>query len=367
MLLDGRLAGPGAELFDVGSDADCLDIRELKPARVAPVEELLHRARIRHARVAVADAGGKEFDESGRFRSSANLDLTHALSQPPHHTSPKAADDVVVDHANGLHECIADGRPYEVKSALDQVTAQHSGLLRLSRDLLEPSPSVLDGFAAHELPHVAGEAATLALNDKEGAGIGDRGLDLGAIAYNAVVLHQALNICFRELRQLGGIEARKHSAVGLALSENGEPAQTRLRSLEDQKLEKPTIVVLGHTPLLIVVADIQRIPSPAAAAPHCPSSCMDIITNLWSRSTRIRLTIHGQASRLICTANCDKLFAYETQSLHESSIHLVVEVGRVLVNGQNAWPFVPLLFSVMALIRRFTDGPPARHLIIRFP
>jgi hypothetical protein len=32
MLLDGRLAGPGAELFDVGSDADCLDIRELKPA-----------------------------------------------------------------------------------------------------------------------------------------------------------------------------------------------------------------------------------------------------------------------------------------------------------------------------------------------
>src|SRR5713101_2983075 len=223
---------------------------------------------------------------SGRFRSSANLDLTHALSQPPHHSSPKAADDVVVDHANRLHESIADGRPYEAKSALDQVTAQHSGLLRLSRDLLEPSPSVLDGYAAHELPHVAGEAATLALNDKEGAGIGDRGLDLGAIAYNAVVLHQALNICFRELRQLGGIEARKHSAVGLALSENGEPAQTRLRSLEDQKLEKPTIVVLGHTPLLIVVADVQRIPSPAAAAPHCPSSCMEIITNLWSRSTR---------------------------------------------------------------------------------
>ncbi len=63
MLLDGRLAGPGAELFDVGSDAYGLDIRELKPALVAPVEELLHRASIRHAGVAVADAGGKEFDE----------------------------------------------------------------------------------------------------------------------------------------------------------------------------------------------------------------------------------------------------------------------------------------------------------------
>jgi hypothetical protein len=47
------------------------------------------------------------------FKSPANLDLTHAPSELPHHGSPEAADDVIVDHADRLHERIADGRPYE--------------------------------------------------------------------------------------------------------------------------------------------------------------------------------------------------------------------------------------------------------------
>jgi hypothetical protein len=76
------------------------------------------------------------------------------------------------------------------------------------------------------LPHVAGEAAALALDDKEGAGIRDRGLDFGAIAHNVIVPHQALDICFSKIRHLDRIEASKRSAVGLALSENIESAQT---------------------------------------------------------------------------------------------------------------------------------------------
>ena len=52
MLFDGRLAGSVAKLFDVGGDADGFDVRESQAALVAPVEELLYRARVGDARVA---------------------------------------------------------------------------------------------------------------------------------------------------------------------------------------------------------------------------------------------------------------------------------------------------------------------------
>src|SRR6266851_672310 len=64
MLFDGRLAGPGAELLDVGSDAKRCDLLELEPAIFAPVEELLHCACIGGPRVAVTDVGGEELDEA---------------------------------------------------------------------------------------------------------------------------------------------------------------------------------------------------------------------------------------------------------------------------------------------------------------
>ncbi len=64
MLLDGGLRDRAAELLDVRRDRDRLDITELQPAFVAPIEEAFDRARIRGPRVAVADAGGEEFDEA---------------------------------------------------------------------------------------------------------------------------------------------------------------------------------------------------------------------------------------------------------------------------------------------------------------
>jgi hypothetical protein len=74
VLFDGRLAGLGTELFYVGSDRDGLNVRQFEPAFVAPIEELLYRARVRHPGVAVADAGGKEFDEAaaGAFATGAD-------------------------------------------------------------------------------------------------------------------------------------------------------------------------------------------------------------------------------------------------------------------------------------------------------
>jgi hypothetical protein len=62
--LTGRLRGLVAELLDVRRDRDCFDLVKFEAVLVAPIEELLYRARVSHARVAVTDAGGKEFNEA---------------------------------------------------------------------------------------------------------------------------------------------------------------------------------------------------------------------------------------------------------------------------------------------------------------
>src|SRR5438309_10268261 len=41
--------------------------------------------------------------------------------------APKAAAVVVVDHAGGLHEGVADGRAHELEAAADQIFAQSVG------------------------------------------------------------------------------------------------------------------------------------------------------------------------------------------------------------------------------------------------
>ena len=83
MLLDRRLRCFGAELLDVGRDAERLDFPDLELALVAPVEKLFHRVRVSHARVAVADVGGEELDETAPLaRSPWALIMDGSASRP---------------------------------------------------------------------------------------------------------------------------------------------------------------------------------------------------------------------------------------------------------------------------------------------
>ena len=49
---------------------------------IAPIEELLYRARIRHARVAVADVGGEELDEAAAGAFALGADNGRQRVQP---------------------------------------------------------------------------------------------------------------------------------------------------------------------------------------------------------------------------------------------------------------------------------------------
>ena len=52
------------------------------------------------------------------------------------------------------------------------------------------------------------------------------------------------------------VETVEGCSVVLALAQHGVPGEAGLRSLEDEKLEEPPVVVDRHTPLLVVVGGI---------------------------------------------------------------------------------------------------------------
>src|SRR5436190_9580341 len=102
-------------------------------------------------------------------------------------TSPKLAkaetiDCVIVDHADGLHEGVADGGADEFEAALEEVFAHRIGLRSFRGDIFESCSAMLDGFAADKGPEILVEGPELLLHGEHGAGILDGGVDLEAVS-----------------------------------------------------------------------------------------------------------------------------------------------------------------------------------------
>src|SRR3989442_9022202 len=92
----------------------------------------------------------------------------------PHLALAEAADDVVIDHADGLHVCVDYGGTDECEAAPFQVLAEGVGLVRLRRDVLERPGAILSRPPVDETPLIGGEAPELVLHAPEGAGVLDR-------------------------------------------------------------------------------------------------------------------------------------------------------------------------------------------------
>ena len=95
----------------------------------------------------------------------------------------------------------------------------------------------------------------------------DRRHDFGAVAHDAGVLHQRLDLRLVVAHDLFRIEAVEGGAEGVALAQDGDPGQAGLEAVEDQLFEQRAVVPFGHAPFLVVIGDIERILArPGAAA-----------------------------------------------------------------------------------------------------
>jgi hypothetical protein len=177
----------------------------------------------------------------------------------------EAIDGVIIDHAHGLHEGIADGRPDEFEASAQQISAQGIRLRRARGNLLGRSPPVHPRCATDEAPHVGVKTPELALYRKEGLRIAHGTLDLESVANNARIPEQALDSRRPEMGHCHGIETGEGVPIAFALLEYRLPAQASLRPLERQELEEDAIVMNWNTPLSIVIGNAEGSSGPETA------------------------------------------------------------------------------------------------------
>src|SRR6266478_977398 len=127
------------------------------------------------------------------------------------------------------------------------------------------SAFTLDRLSIDESPNVGVEAAELLLNRHEGLSVLNRGVDLQTIANDAGVAQKSCDLTLIVFRHLARIEIIKSGAIAIALPENYFPAQAGLRAFQNQKLEKPAVIVKRHAPLTIVIGNCQFSTRPLTA------------------------------------------------------------------------------------------------------
>ena len=145
----------------------------------------------------------------------------------------KAAARVVVDHASGLHESVADGGSGESETAAFEVFAHLVRFACTSGQSSRSCPSVFLRLPTDELPDVAVKSPELSLYRQECLRVGNCGSNFQTIAHNAGVGEKRPGFPLVIAGDFRGIEPVERSAVILALVEDCLPAQTGLCTLQD--------------------------------------------------------------------------------------------------------------------------------------
>ena len=125
-----------------------------------------------------------------------------------------AVPGVVHDHARGLHEGIANGRPNECETGFFQRAAHGFGFGRDGRHFAAV-PEMIDlGHAADKRP----EQTHRVLQRQPGGGVAPGRVELQAIAHDAWVQHQRVDLVIAQPRQALRIKAEQDLSIMLALA-----------------------------------------------------------------------------------------------------------------------------------------------------
>src|SRR5215471_957505 len=100
---------------------------------------------------------------------------------------------MIVDHSDGLHKRITDGRSYKSKAAALQVDTERIGLGSSGGNLFELIPAVDLRRTTDKFPYIAVECSKLLLHRQESLRVTHRRFDLQSISYNSGIQHEFLN------------------------------------------------------------------------------------------------------------------------------------------------------------------------------
>ena len=108
-------------------------------------------------------------------------------------------------------------------------------------------------------PGVGGEAAELVADIEAASRVVDDRLDLPAVADDARIGQETVDIIGPEARHRVDLEVRERGAEVLALAEDRQPRETRHEALEAELLEEAPIVRHRPPPLAVVIGPIQLV------------------------------------------------------------------------------------------------------------
>src|SRR5215470_269642 len=172
---------------------------------------------------------------------------------------PVAGHQMIVDHADSLHEGVDDGRADELETAAGKFFRNLARYRGFRRHLFGAAEIVHLRLAVEKIPEQAREAGSLLHHLEVGARGQDGTFDLQSIAHDAGILHQPLDLLRRIAGDLGGLEVVEGAAKIIALAQYRDPGQTGLEAIENELLVERTVVVFRHAPLLVVIGDIERV------------------------------------------------------------------------------------------------------------
>jgi hypothetical protein len=115
-------------------------------------------------------------------------------------------------------------------------------------------------------PHQIGEGLRPAKVEQR-AGVGDRRLDLAAVAHDAGIGQQAPDVRLAPGGDRLGVESLERRSEGLAFAQDGDPGEPRLEAVEDQLLPERPATAFRHAPFGVVVGDVEGI----VTAPSAPA------------------------------------------------------------------------------------------------
>src|SRR5262249_8402845 len=114
-------------------------------------------------------------------------------------------------------------------------------------------------FAVDVVPQQPRKPRALFHDLKPGARRCNRAFNLRAIAYDAGVLHQGLNLALLIACNFFRSEAIKSPTKVVALAQDGDPRQAGLEAIEHEFFIERPIVEFRHAPLFVVIGDVERI------------------------------------------------------------------------------------------------------------
>ena len=141
---------------------------------------------------------------------------------------------VVHDHARSLHQGVANGRADERETGFFQALAHLYRGWRDGRDFAAILEMIDHRLATDERP----EKFHRVLQRQPGLGIAPGRIELEAVADDARIEHQLVDLGIAHLRYALHVKAEHHLTIMLAFAQHGDPGKPGLEPFEQKQLEQ---------------------------------------------------------------------------------------------------------------------------------